>query len=96
MENFTPEYLQKLRIQHRSRLDENLVSSIKEKILEANLQGKTSIEFPILAASPWEKVIENFKNLGFWVGSNGSMVDEYDNDGNLVYWFCFNWYIPKE
>ena len=93
MTELTPQYLRELRIQHRNTLDAGLVEMVNQKILKANLSDRTRVEIAFQVDSPWQKVKEHFEGLGFWVGGAGYTEDQYDDDGNEVYYLVFNWHI---
>jgi hypothetical protein len=93
---FNPQYLKELRIQHRNKLDEGLIESTKQKILEANLAGADGIELSFRVNSSWEKLIKHFEELGFYVSSADYVSKQYDIEGKQVYYFNFSWNIEEE
>lgn len=96
MTTFNPQYLKELRIKHRNTLDENLVDQVKQQILQANLKDRKSIEIAFRADAPWKAVVKHFEELGFWVGSSGYIETQYDDEGDEVVHFIFNWRIKEE
>ncbi len=93
---FNPQYLKELRIQHRNKLDEELVEWTKQKILKANLSGNEGTRIAFRVDSAWERLIEHFRGLGFYVGSSGYTTKQYDDEGNQVYFFDFSWNFKGE
>jgi hypothetical protein len=95
-ENFTPQYLQALRISRNSCLDAEEVERVKHIVLQANSENKQTVEISFLTSTNWRKINEYFRGLGFWVGSSGYIQKQHNENGDEVFWFIYSWYVGNE
>ncbi len=95
-ENFTPKYLKELRTKKNKHLDMKEVERVKNIVLRANSENKQRVEISFLKTVNWRKVDEYFQALGFWVGSSGYIKTQYNENGDEIIWFIYNWHIDNE
>lgn len=94
---FTPTFLAEQREKFLHEKDQSLIDTTKDIITRTNIEGKTRaiISYPV--NSRWKTTVKHFEELGFFVDSYGNDVEkDYDENGEEVYRFLFNWFVKED